>query len=161
MYERFGLKREYWEIADKLWYKYFDHSSVNWREGALENLEYIKSKGIRQGVVTASTRKDIEKEAIYLKPERFIDHFLCWDDCQKTKPEPEPLLNILEILDVSPENSVYIGDTAEDIKMGKMANVLTIGISSLFNKKEDLLRENPDYFFNDLFELLNFWKTIL
>jgi HAD superfamily hydrolase (TIGR01549 family) len=161
MYERFGLKKEYWEIADKLWYKYFDHSSVNWREGALENLEYIKSKGIRQGVVTASTRKDIEKEAIYLKPERFIDHFLCWDDCQKTKPEPEPLLNILEILDVSPENSVYIGDTAEDIKMGKMANVLTIGISSLFNKKEDLLRENPDYFFNDLFELLNFWKTIL
>ncbi|MGB9857640.1 MAG: HAD family hydrolase [Dictyoglomaceae bacterium] len=161
MYERFGLKREYWQIVDNLWYKYFDYSSVKWREGAIENLEFLRDLGIRQGVVTASTKKDIEKESIYLKPERFIEHFICWEDSIKKKPDPEPLFKILEILNIKPEETVYIGDTTEDIIMGKRAKVkLVIAVHSCFDEKEDLMKASPDYFFENLFDLLSFWKNL-
>lgn len=159
MYKNFGLKKDYWKTADSLWYKYFDHSSIKWREGALENLEFLKNLGIKQGVVTASTRIDIEKESIHLKPERFINYFICWDDSQKAKPNPKPLLNILEVLKVKPEESIYVGDTVEDIIMGKRAKVkLVIAVQSYFNEKEELLKTFPNYFFENLWELLKFWE---
>lgn len=162
MYENFGLKREYWEIADNLWYKYFDHSSIQWRDGALENLSLLKNYGIKQGVVTASTRLDIEKESIHLKPERFIDCFITWEDSSKKKPDPESLIKILKIFKVKPEESIYIGDTAGDIIMGKKAKVkLVIAISSFFNKREEVLKASPNYFFDDLWELFKFWEKIL
>ncbi|MCS7202332.1 MAG: HAD family hydrolase [Dictyoglomus sp.] len=162
MYKNFGLKRDYWEIADNLWYKYFNHSCIKWRDGALENLSFLKNYGIKQGVVTASTKLDIEKESFHLKPERFIDCFITWEDSLKKKPDPESLFKILDILNLKPEEIVYIGDTSGDIIMGKKAKVkLVIAIQSNFNKKEELLKNSPDFFFENLWDLLNFWKKIL
>ncbi|MCX7942280.1 MAG: HAD family hydrolase [Dictyoglomaceae bacterium] len=162
MYKNFGLKKEYWGMADNLWYKYFDHSCIQWRDGALENLSFIKNHGIKQGVVTASTRLDIEKESYYLKPERFIDCFITWEDSLKKKPDPESLFKILEILNLKPEESVYIGDTVGDIMMGKKAKVkLVIAIQSSFNKKEELIKNSPDFHFENLWDLLKFWEKIL
>ncbi len=158
MYENLGLKKEYWETADNLWYKYFDHSCIQWREGALENLSFLKKLGIKQAVVTASTRLDIEKESIYLKPERFIDYFITWEDSSKKKPDPEPLVRALEKLKVENKDIFYTGDTTSDIIMGKNAGVKTIAIPSLFNKKENLIKAKPDYYFENLWDLLDFWK---
>ncbi|PMQ01678.1 MAG: phosphatase [Dictyoglomus sp. NZ13-RE01] len=162
MYENFGIEKELWEVIDSLWYKHFDYSEVKWREGAEENLRLIKDLGIKQGVVTASTRRDINEESKYLRPERYIDKFICFEDAEKKKPDPEPLFKILEIFKVKPEECIYIGDTAGDIIMGKKAGIkYVLAIISPFSKIDDLERENPHYIFKDLKELLNFWRNIL
>ncbi|HOJ92599.1 MAG TPA: HAD family hydrolase [Dictyoglomaceae bacterium] len=161
IYERNGLPKEYWDKVDAMWKDFFEYSLVNWRDGAEENLSFLKNLGIKIGVVTASTKKDIEMEVPSLHPERYIDEWIVWDDSEKPKPDPLPLLKMLEKLKVSPYNVIYIGDAPQDIIMGKRLRVITFGVCSFFTSKNKLEELSPNFLFNDLFELLAFWKDLL
>jgi len=161
IYKNHGIPEECWENIDILWRNYFDYSLVKWREGAEENLSFLKKFGLKIGVVTASTRRDIEEEIPYLHPERYIDEWIVWEDSERPKPDPLPLEKILKKLDLSPLEVIYVGDTSQDIVMGKRLNILTIGINSPFTTPEKISLANPNFHFNDLFELLGFWKDLL
>ncbi len=160
IYRKHNIPKKYWKEIDLLWKDYFDYSLVKWREGAIENLTFLKKLNLKIGVVTASTKEDIEREKYYLYPEKYIDGWITWEDSEKPKPDPLPLLKILNKLSLSPLEVIYIGDTKEDIEMSKKLNILTIGVLSPFTPKEKLISSNPNFIFNDLFELLNFWKDL-
>lgn len=160
IYKNHGVPEEHWRDIDILWKKYFDYSFVKWREGAEENLSFLKNLGLKLGVVTASTKKDIEEETPYLHPERYIDEWIVWEDSERPKPDSLPLEKILKKLNLSPFEVIYIGDTYQDILMGKRLKILTIGINSPFSTPEKIASVNPNFHFNDLYELLNFWKDL-
>jgi HAD superfamily hydrolase (TIGR01509 family) len=161
IYENHGLPKEYWEKVDELWKKYFDYSLVRWREKAEEILNFLKSFGLKLGVVTASTRKDIESETPYLHPERFIDEWIFWEDSEKPKPDPMPLKKMLLKMNLSPYEIIYIGDAPQDILMGKSLKVITIGVHSPFVSPKRLEEASPNFIFKDLNEILYFFKDLL
>ncbi|MCX7720799.1 MAG: HAD family hydrolase [Dictyoglomus thermophilum] len=161
IYRRHNIPEKYWKEIDLLWKDYFDYSLVKWREGAIENLTFLRDLNLKIGVVTASTKEDIKREKPHLHPEKYIDEWITWEDSQKPKPDPLPLLKILSKLKLSPLEVIYVGDTPEDIEMGKRVRIITIGIFSPFTPKEKLILSNPNFLLNDLFELLNFWKDLV
>jgi phosphoglycolate phosphatase-like HAD superfamily hydrolase len=64
-----------------------------------------------------------------LDMEGLFDRVLCAREVNFPKPHPEAILTICRQLSISPEETIFIGDTFTDMMMGKRAGVaLTIGI---------------------------------
>lgn len=61
------------------------------------------------------------------------------------KPDPAAALWIADMLHVTPEETVYIGDSEVDVATGKAAGMLTIGVSWGFRKRHVLEEAGAEY----------------
>ncbi len=62
----------------------------------------------------------------------------------KLKPEPDALFAILSELNVCADECIYIGDTSVDMKTGKAAGALTVGVLWGFRDMEELINSGAD-----------------
>ena len=76
----------------------------------------------------------------------------------KFKPSAEPLLLICKELNISPVNTLMVGDSERDIRCGKNAGALTCGTLYGHRSTEILENENPDYTINSFDELKHILK---
>ncbi len=72
----------------------------------------------------------------------------------------ESILVNIEQFSSSPEQTCMIGDAISDIRYGKAAGVLTIGVGWGFQSSELLLREAPDYLATTPEELLEILRNL-
>ncbi len=80
----------------------------------------------------------------------FLDHFglrgyfgdciATAETCERTKPDPQPVLWAAQCLGVPPETCVMVGDTTVDIRAGRAAGAQTIGVLCGFGEEEELRR---------------------
>ena len=98
------------------------------------------------------TRRDIALAVLSNKPHEFtlqcIQHFLgsCdWRcilgmrDHVPKKPDPAGALEILQELDVAPENCLYLGDTNTDMDTANAAGLHAVGVLWGFRDRDELL----------------------
>ncbi|MFC1690879.1 HAD family hydrolase [Nanoarchaeota archaeon] len=113
-------------------------------DNAKETLNTLNEKGIKLAIVTNAMRDVTEK---ILKAKEIRDYFeviVGGDEVSNAKPDPEPLNKVLELLNVSKEEAVFIGDTIFDVQAGKSANIFTIGY-----------KINADTKIDDLINIIN------
>ena len=89
-----------------------------WARGALRRLG---RRGVRLGLVTASTRGVVLPNLARLNLEAVFDVAVYADDVEHGKPHPEPLLRALESSASPLRDTVYIGDTTIDLEMARAA----------------------------------------
>jgi HAD superfamily hydrolase (TIGR01509 family) len=70
------------------------------------------------------------------------------------KPNPDVVLRALAALEASPETCLFVGDAAPDMEAAKRAGVKSCAVTHGYGKREDLARWEPDYWIDDLRELL-------
>ena len=70
------------------------------------------------------------------------------------KPAPDGLLKCVKALGLLAEDCVYVGDSRLDIRAGKEAGLMTVGIQTGVAGKELLTEESPDYIVNGVSELM-------
>jgi len=58
------------------------------------------------------------------------------------------------LLGCARDATAYVGDSPEDIEMGKRANMFTVGVRSDYPTSWKLKSHNPDIFIESLSELL-------
>jgi len=75
-------------------------------------------------------------------------------ECNCRKPRPGMLLNGAEDFNVNLSESYFIGDSERDIIAGIEAGVTTIGVKTGKGLKDS--KTEPDYFFRDLGQAVNF-----
>lgn len=102
-------------------------------DGVEESLVALKDAGHTLGIVTS-------------KPEPPLLHLLEWHNIarlfsghrsqtdvkrrgEREKPAPDQLQSLMRDLGFAPEQTVMIGDTSMDIRMGRAANTNTIGVT--------------------------------
>lgn len=61
------------------------------------------------------------------------------------KPDPESALEIARELHCAVEESIFIGDSPEDIQTGRAAGMKTIGVSWGFRDRSELKKNNADF----------------
>ncbi len=95
-------------------------------EGMEEVISALEQANISWGVVT-------NKPAFLTEPLmdalELTDRAACIvsaDTTPFTKPHPAPMLHACELINLPPEQCLYIGDAARDIEAGKNANMRTI-----------------------------------
>lgn len=72
------------------------------------------------------------------------------------KPNPAGLYYLLKKMDISKENTLYIGDSEVDIETGKEAGMKTVGVSWGFRSREILKEAQAEYIIDTPEELLSF-----
>jgi phosphoglycolate phosphatase len=112
----------------------------------------------REIAIITSSSADLVRG--YLMEHGILDSVdsICGRELGRSKRE-SILVNI-EQFSSSPEQTCMIGDAISDIRYGKAAGVLTIGVGWGFQSSELLLRETPDYLATTPEELLEILRNL-
>jgi phosphoglycolate phosphatase-like HAD superfamily hydrolase len=73
------------------------------------------------------------------------------------KPHPEGLESALQRMGLTSAQVCYVGDSPEDIEMGKRANVLTAGVRSTYPTSWKLQTADPDIYLESFIELATYF----
>ncbi len=129
--------------------------------GVKDMLEELKKRGYKTGLVTSrlafTTRQGVEKYGIG----PYIDAMVTADDTEKHKPDPEPIMMMLEKLGSAASRSVMVGDTMFDMECAKNAGVTSVLVGwALAPTKEELEGPaGPDHIIGEAGELISLLET--
>lgn len=116
-------------------------------EETLASLGGLKSTATTKGTPTA--RAVLEKFGL-------ISHFhhVQGTDGFPSKPRPDVVFRSIEALGAHPEDCVFVGDSGPDMEAGRRAGVKTCAVRYGYGKVAEMTAWEPDYWINDLRELL-------
>jgi HAD superfamily hydrolase (TIGR01509 family) len=128
---------------------------------AKETLQLLHQNNVAIGIVSSSSREIIIQQAKHNGVLGFISQIVGFEDVVKTKPDPEPVLKLLNLMAGNSENSLLIGDTANDIIAAGRAGVDSIWYAPQFNREvygETIFDEyKPIAIIEDLFDFGRFF----
>ena len=153
MYEAMGIPKEKWEQADNLWMKHYGEQTAKLVEGAEDTLRQLQHRGYRMGIVSSGSECRLSRELKQHGLSELFEVVICNEQMLNKKPHPEGLKTALAILNSSNEQSCYVGDTPEDIEMGKRAQLLTVGVRSTYPTSWRLRDANPDIYLESFSDL--------
>ncbi|MDR1815576.1 MAG: HAD-IA family hydrolase [Clostridiales Family XIII bacterium] len=117
------------EEAVRIYREYQRGSYLDWIRpfpGAGETLALLKARGYKLGLPTSRLRYTTVAGLDHFGLTGYFDAILTAEDCEKFKPDPEPLFLILERLGSAPERAVMVGDSAFDLGAARAAGVTAI-----------------------------------
>jgi pyrophosphatase PpaX len=149
------------EHADALLEAYKEHNDgLHETLGAFDDLVALlpglKAQERKLGIVTAKRHRTVGL-ALHRFPalEDVFDVVVAFEDTDRHKPEPDPVLLAVEKLGGEPAAAVYIGDSPFDIGAAKAAGVFSVAVGwGGIHPDERLLAEEPDAFVRTPEELL-------
>ncbi|NON61345.1 HAD family phosphatase [Acidianus sp. RZ1] len=110
-------------IGGEKWKELFDRKNRNYEElffqlakptpCSNELINNLTSKGVKIAVVTSSLMKSAQLSFKLLN--FYPEVLVTGDQVNKGKPDPEPIIKALNIMMVTPEHTIGIGDTLQDI----------------------------------------------
>ena len=116
-------------------------------------VETLSALGGRKSICTTKgtpfTRLCLEQFGLL----QYFDHVQGTDGFPH-KPAPDVLLHALEALGGKPEETLMVGDSTADMEAGRRAGVKICAVSHGYGKAEEMARFEPDYWIDDLRELL-------
>lgn len=131
------------------------HSELAECAGMTDVLTTLKEEGRKLGIVTAKRRETVRLAFSYLPLERFFDVVVGSDDTSRHKPDPEPLVHALTLLEALPDDAVYVGDSPFDVRSAKAARVHAVAVTwGGIHPRERLEAEGPDAVVETAEELL-------
>lgn len=122
--------------------------------GVREALAELAERGVRMGVVTSKMHALAWRglEIAGLAP--FLECCIGADDCERFKPEPEPVLRGVDALGVDAADCWYVGDSPFDIQAGNAAGCPTAAVTWGMFSEADLAAVSPDCICRSLSDLL-------
>lgn len=88
-----------------------------------ETLELLKAAGCRLGIATSKTRRQFLCGFNRLPCAKLFDCIICADDTQFHKPHPAPLITCMAGLGGTIPDSIYIGDSQNDMLCAANAGI--------------------------------------
>ena len=97
-------------------------------EGVLDVLQQLKIESRRLGFVSAKRRPTVERALRSAGMGEYLDVVVGSDDTQRHKPDPEPVLKALELLEADPDEAAYVGDSPFDVAAARAAGVFAVAV---------------------------------
>jgi pyrophosphatase PpaX len=134
--------------------------------GTHEALERLRAAGFTLGVVTSKGITVATEGLNLFNLTPYFDTLITYEDTDRHKPHPDPLLLASDRLGIEPEyipyqnkqdgrglrlpfsQVIYIGDAVFDIQAGKAAGMRTGAVTWGAGRREELEAEEPDYIFD-------------
>ena len=110
--------------------------------GVPESLTHLKGAGHTLAIITSKPEEPLLHLLDYHNIRHLFSTHRSYDDVQRRnereKPQPDMLHSVMRELKFEPPDTVMVGDTTMDIRMGRSANAHTIGVTWGAHRKEDL-----------------------
>ncbi|MEW6108408.1 MAG: HAD-IA family hydrolase [Nitrospirota bacterium] len=117
--------------------------------GVRETLEELRNY---KKAIISNKREFLSRRLLEdLELSKYFDIILGSDSIDEKKPSPKPVLKALEILSLTPEEAVIVGDSDYDIIAGKAAGAITIAASYGF--RDISLLGDADFIIDSFSEL--------
>ncbi len=107
-------------------------------QGIREMLEFIAARGISMAVLSNKPHRFTVEMTRHFFPDTDFRIIRGADNSIPRKPDPAGALAIAADLGVSPENMLYLGDTATDMRCAVSAGMIAIGVTWGFRDAEEL-----------------------
>jgi pyrophosphatase PpaX len=133
------------------------HETLEAFDDLLDVLPRLRVGGRRLGIVTAKRHRTV-RLALDRFPElaEQFEVIVGFEDTERHKPDPDPVLAALRKLDVEPSQAAYVGDSPFDIQAAKAADVFAVAVGwGGIHSDDRLLEEEPDAFVRKAPELLD------
>jgi HAD superfamily hydrolase (TIGR01509 family) len=105
----------------------------------------LEQLGSYPKAIITNTAGHITNQIIkHLKLDSFFSIIATGDTVQRAKPDPELIYRACELLNIKPQQAVFIGDTLSDVIAGRAAGCPVIGLNI-----------DADYMISDLSELIH------
>ena len=130
-------------------------------EGVKELFDELTKREILIGIVSSTEKRFIERKLAPLARNGIrntLDMVIAIGDVLERKPAPEPLLECARRLGVLPERCIYVGDSRVDIRAGRAAGMMTIGVLTGLDDYKTLHKEQASMILksvDEIKELLN------
>jgi len=151
-----------WEIFKKLGLNFFqrlralyisatifkeENKKVQLFDGVRELLNFLELNNYEYTIATTSSEKEAEDRLskfsdLYAKLKNKI---ITRSDVKNLKPHPESIIKASELMGVSLDKIVMVGDMHSDIMMGKEVNAITIGVLTGILSENQLKQYQPDF----------------
>ena len=99
----------------------------------------LKEEGYKLAVATNAYRVSTLQSLSHLKVLDYFDAVVCYDDVNKGKPQPDMLEKILEDLNLSTKESIFIGDSERDQLAAEALNMDYFMINWGFSAYDDAI----------------------
>ncbi len=118
-------------------------------EGTVEAMRVLRSRGYLLGVVTSRDRAEADFILQHTNLRQFVGAVVTREDSARMKPHPLPIRLAAEKLGVDAEQCIMVGDTSVDVRAGKAAGALAVGVRCGFGQdgdfnEADLVLDRPD-----------------
>ncbi|SFC76334.1 HAD family hydrolase [Clostridium uliginosum] len=151
---KIGIKEEnitstwiFWENKVKNYLNY------NYVFEGVKDMLYSLNKKYSLAIVTSKTHTQLNND---LKDTGILDYFniwICKEDTEKHKPNPDPLIKVMEKAHINPEEAIYLGDALVDYESAKSAG-MRFAHCRYSEKTDDI---NCKLIFNKPIEITNYF----
>lgn len=118
------------------------HAAATLFPGAMEMLTSLDRQGYLLAVATGKGRRGLDRSLEDTGCRSLFDLTRCADETA-SKPDPRMLLEIMDVLDVSPADTLMIGDTVYDLQMARNAGTSSLAVSYGVHARERLQACDP------------------
>ena len=147
------------EEGMKIYGRIFDQNCtyhVTPYEGIPEMLKALKDRGIHLAVLSNKPDRQTVKVVKEIFGDNIFDYAQGQKDGIRRKPAPDRVWYLMEQMQVSKEECLYIGDSEVDAATGKNAGLKTIGVLWGFRDRKTLETAGADHLIERPEELLQF-----
>lgn len=147
------------EEGMKIYGRIFDQNCtyhVTPYEGIPEMLKALKDRGIHLAVLSNKPDRQTVKVVKEIFGDNIFDYAQGQKDGIRRKPAPDGVWYLMEQMQVSKEECLYIGDSEVDAATGKNVGLKTIGVLWGFRDRKTLETAGADHLIERPEELLQF-----
>lgn len=123
------------------------------RKGALELLKWLKSRSITSIILSNHTVEGIRLQLKRLKMADYIVQVIAntqQNNSMKGRNKTEKFKQLIKDKNYKKEEVLIIGDSPEEIEMGKSLHITTVAITGGYYATHRLKQSQPDYLINSL-----------
>lgn len=122
-----------------------------------ETLQWLKEQNIAMAIVSSRLRKGVLRDLSLFGLDTYFDVLITPESTDKHKPHPDPAHKAAEALHLSPEQTLFVGDSPYDLRCGRDAGCKTAIVSYSLFSPQVIEPCTPDYTLDTLADL----RTIL
>lgn len=107
------------------------------RDGAVEFIEAVKSRGLKLALATSATRSKPTKHLIRLGLMDKFDELVTAEDVKRIKPYPDLFQKTVEKLDIKPDEGLVIEDSLNGLMAGVSAGMRVLIVPNDITRYQD------------------------
>ncbi|RFU66977.1 pyrophosphatase PpaX [Peribacillus saganii] len=153
------------ERVEEMIARYREHNLANHDlmvkefDGVYDTVKALKEAGYKLAIVSTKMHDTVVRGLQVTRLAEFFDVVIGLDDVENAKPDPEPVLKALKLLNSVPEEAIMVGDNHHDVLSGKNAGTKTAGVAWTAKGREYLNQFEPDFMLESMEDLLGILKV--
>ena len=123
--------------------------------GVIETLHKLQDDGFQMGICTNKPMATAMPVLDYFELHGFFPVVSCGDQVPHQKPDPRHVRHAMELIESSASNTLFVGDSLNDVIASKRADVDVLAVSYGYEEVA-LMEEDATMIINHISEIINF-----